>query len=225
MKYYCKKSSIKSVVSEVKTKAGISQSTAMPFSDIASTIDSFVIPTQRGSPTEALTNSSRTYTIQRGVYTGGTVSVSAQSKTATLKASDSRVSPDSGKVLSSVIVPASNVYSVAEKTIPSPTRGATSITVSGLSFTPVGIILILTSASVGVAKPYIGGLSCVKSGNSWSVRGIAAGADEKYGVPITSASVSMTSTSITISNIVATEGSSTFAATFSSNKLSCFVWG
>ena len=82
MANYCKKSSIEAVVSEVKTKAGISQSTPMPFVDIADTISSLVIPTQRGSPSVSLDTSKTQHTIQRGVYTGGSVSVTAYQGTA-----------------------------------------------------------------------------------------------------------------------------------------------
>ena len=138
---YVRKTSLENVASETKTRAGLASSTKLTPTQIKERITALTIPTSRGTPTQVLTAASPSYTILRGKYTGGSVSVSAQGKTAVLQTSTQTISPDSGKVLSSVTVPAKNTASVAVGTI-TPSSGATSFSISGLSFTPVGIAIM-----------------------------------------------------------------------------------
>ena len=72
-KKYCKKSSLTSVAEEVRTRNGTSAQ--IPFANIATTISNLAIPAQRGAPSTVLTASNPSTTIQRGKYTGGSVSL------------------------------------------------------------------------------------------------------------------------------------------------------
>lgn len=230
---YCKKSSIETIVSEIKTKTGIPQSTKIPFENINDTIDSMQIPIQRGSPTTILTNTNKNYTIPKGVYTGGTVSVNTETKTATLQTQDKTITPSSGKLLASVIVPASNVFSIPTKTqdkMKTPaTSGATSFTTNDLNFLPKNIIIIYSGSASGVGgvkKPTIAGVSYING----EVKGVAAGSNSPYGVPITNATVQVSQNSsgkysMTISNIIATENGTAFTATFYKTPYTYLVWG
>ena len=217
-KKYCKKSSIQTVTDEVKTRKG--SSSHIQGNNIASDINNLVIPTQRGAPATILTASSTTKTIQRGKYTGGSVSVVPQHAIATLSKSGGDVSIESGKTLASVKIPASNLYQVITGNI-TPANNATSLTFSGMSFTPVGFVAVMVTASGGVGNPYIGGIAYTDG----HVYGIAAGNTEKYGVPIIDATISISDSSITVSNIQANENGSIFAAKFKNNPFVYAVWG
>ena len=216
-KKYCKKSSVQALANEVKTRKGSSNN--IQGRSIASDIENLVIPTQRGAPNTVLTTSSPSTTILRGKYTGGAVSVEPQAKTATLTSSGGYVYGDNNRPLSAVTVPASNVFQVVTGSI-TPSNGATSLSITGLSFAPKGFIAVLANASGGVGNPYIGGIAY--SGNT--VYGVAAGSSAANGCPITSASVSVLSGSVTVSNIVATD-SSAFSAKFTNKLLEYMVWG
>lgn len=218
--YYCKKSSLESLAAAIKAGAGIASSTKLKVSDFASKIASFVIPTNRGSPSETLNTSKTTYTIRKGKYTGGSVSVSSQTKTATLSASGSTVSPDSGKVLEKVTIPARDVF-IAESGLITPGADNT-MTISGLTFKPIGIAMYADETyGQTFKKPQ---LACFYWKNG-EVKGSAV-SDNVIAAPVTSATVSTTNTSITISNVVATYNGTSFNCTWKINRQWCyFVWG
>ena len=69
----------------------------------------------RGTVTQTLNTSTTSYTIPQGYHSGsGKVSITTQTKTATPSASSQTISPDSGKVLSSVTV---NAISLKTQTV------------------------------------------------------------------------------------------------------------
>lgn len=217
-KKYCKKSSMQAVANEVKTRKGSSSN--IQGSSVASDIGNLVIPTQRGAPTTTLTASNQSATVQRGKYTGGSVLVVQQNATATLSQNGGYVPIEDGKTLASVKVPAVNLYRVVTGEI-TPANNSTSLSLPmESSITPKGFVAIMVTASGGVGTPYIGGIAY----DGTTVYGVAAGSSASNGCPITSASVSKSAGNITVSNIVATDGSA-FSATFKNNKYVYAVWG
>ena len=217
--YYCKKSSLETLAAAIKAGAGMASSAKLKVSDFASKIASFVIPTNRGSPSETLNTSKTTYTIRKGKYTGGSVSVASQSKTATLSASGSTVSPDSGKVLEKVTIPARDVYLSKCGTFTPSANNTFSIT--GLHFKPIGIVMYASYISTSASQPQLAAFSW-KDGES---KGIAASSAMPSGAPVTSATVTTTNTSITIKNVVATVSGSSFNCTWVLKQWTYFVWG
>jgi len=217
-KKYCKKSSVQSVADEVKTRKGSSSN--IQGNNIASDISNLVIPTQRGSPTTVLTASSTSKTIQRGKYTGGSVSVASQNATAVLSRDGGNVTIESGKTLASVKVPASNLFQSASGTI-TPSSNATSIGLSNLSFRPIGAIFALTSGSGSTNKPKITYVAYTPNG----VYGNIISGANYGGAMVTDASVSVTDNSITISNIRGVDGSTSYTGNFRNAQHSYFAWG
>lgn len=217
-KKYCKKSSMQAVAGEVKTRKGSSSN--IQGNNIASDISNLVIPAQRGSPTTVLTASSTSKTIQRGKYTGGSVSVVPQDATATLSKSGGNVSVASGKTLASVKIPASNLFQSVSGKI-KPGSSATSIGLSSLSFRPVGAIFALTGGTGSTRKPtitYVAYAPQVTYGN------IISGANYG-GAMVNAATVSVTDNSITIGNIRGVDGSTSYTGNFLGAEYSYFVWG
>lgn len=217
-KKYCKKSSVQSVADEVKTRKGSSSN--IRGDNIASDIRNLVIPTQRGAPDTVLTASSTSKTIQRGKYTGGSVSVVPQNATANLSKSGGNVSIESGKTLASVKVPASNLFQSASGTI-TPSSNATSIGLSNLSFRPIGAIFALTGGSGSTNKPKITYVAYTTNG----VYGNIISGANYGGAMVTDASVSVTDNSITISNIRGVDGSTSYTGNFLNAQHSYFAWG
>lgn len=102
-----------------------------------------VIPTNRGSYSETLTATKSSVTVPRGVYSGGAVVVTPQSKTVDPQATAFTVNADSGKALTSVTVRGIDTYSVCAGTWTA--SNASSFSVSGLSFKPEGAIMVAIS--------------------------------------------------------------------------------
>ena len=217
-KRYCKKSSVQSVADEVKTLKGSSSN--IQGNNIASDISNLVIPEQRGAPEAVLTASSTSKTIQRGKYTGGSVSVVPQNATATLSKSGGNVSIESGKTLASVKIPASNLFQSASGTI-TPSSNATSIGLSNLSFRPIGAIFALTAGSGATRKPKITYVAYTQQGMHGN---IISGANYG-GAMVNAATVSVTDNSITISNIRGVDGSTSYTGDFLNAQYSYFAWG
>ena len=218
--YYCRKSSLEAIAAAIKTGLGLASSTKIKVSDFASRIGSFVIPTNRGSPTETLNTSKTSYPILKGKYTGGTVSVTTETKTATLSQGGSTVTPSSGKVLEKVTVPARDVF-VAKSGLLTPTSINT-FTITGLTFKPIGIAMYADETyGQTFKKPQ---LICFYWKNG-AVQGSAVH-DTVSTAPVTSATVTTTNTSITISNVVATYNGTSFNCTWKTSRQWCyFVWG
>lgn len=217
-KKHCKKSSMQAVAGEVKTRKGSSSN--IRGDNIASDISNLVIPAQRGAPETVLTASSTSKTIQRGKYTGGSVSIVPQNATATLSKSGGNVSIESGKTLASVKVPASNLFQSASGTI-TPSSNATSIGLSNLSFRPVGVIFALTDGSGATNSPKITYIAYAPSG----IYGNIISGANYGGAMVTDASVSVTDNSITISNIRGVDGSTSYTGNFRNTQHSYFAWG
>ena len=216
-KKYCKKSSLQSVVDEVKTRKGSSSN--IQGGNIASDIRNLVIPTQRGAPATVLTASSPSTTIQRGKYTGGSVSIAPQNATAQLSQNGGYVPIESGKTLASVKVPASPVKQAIEGTV-TPSANATSVSIGGLAFKPVGAIVAFTGTGTTHSTPKIAFVAY----DNGSVYGNVV-ASTYGGAMVTSVSATITDTSITLSNIVAKDGSTTYNGNFVGGQYVYFVWG
>ena len=217
MKMYCKKSSVQSVANEVKVRKGSSSS--IQGNNIANEIDGLVLPTQRGAPNTVLTASNPSATIQRGKYTGGSVSVVPQNATAVLSAAGGNVTIESGKTLASVTVPASNVRQTVSGEI-IPTNNATSISISNLDFRPVGIWVSCSYTSGFLGRPDMIAWACYNNGSSAGYL-----TDYNYaGKLVTSISASITNTSITISSISGSGATGKFKGG-TSGKYVYFVWG
>lgn len=219
-KKYCKKSSLESIADEIRTRAGTNDT--MTPAQMKTAVDNLVIPTQQPTSYINLGASNSPYTIPKGIHSGhGTVTVSTQSKTATLSANGSTVYPDSGKVLSSVTIPAKNTFSVAVGTL-TPSDKATSISITGLSFQPKGIAVMVTNASSSyVLEPRaIVNISSINN----TVDGCLT-ASSGYKGRVTGATVSFGSNSVSISNITATRNGSSVSPYFRNQEHSYFVWG
>lgn len=219
---YCKKSSVESVADEVKVRQGSSNS--IQGSGLASAINNLVLPTQRGSPNTVLTASSPSKTIQRGEYTGGSVYVTPQSKTATLTVNGSTVNADANKVLSSVTVPAKNTATFNSGSI-TPSSNATSISVTGLSFKPIGVAIFPTDSGTWdcVSPRFILGMF-TSSGIKVGVTGSKKSGTQYYGV-INGASVTFGNNSVSISNITANLNGTAVNATFQAKQFTWVCWG
>ncbi len=223
MKMYCKKSSVQSVVNEVKTRKGSLSS--IQGSNIASAINGLVIPTQRGEPNTVLTASNQSVTIQRGKYTGGSVSVVPQNATAVLSRDGGNVTIESGKTLASVTVPASNVVSYASGKI-TPTDKVTSVQITGLSFSPTGFIVMCTNPNYKTSGSYdvFATVCCYKQGSGYVSTGFLPNNSAYLGV-VTSASATFGSNSFSVSNIVGSRNGSTINCMFRDREYSWFAWG
>lgn len=219
---YCKKSSLEAVADEVRTRAGYPSSLKMTPLQMVDIINNLEIPVQRGAPNVELTVNSPSYTIPKGVYTGGLVYVLPQGGHATLTANGSTVSDPNGRPLSSVTVPPKNVYTVHNGTT-TPSSGATTINFTGLNFKPVGIILAVAdwSSKKPVGTNNVVSMASVKGGSTYGCLGISS----SYCGVITSASVTFTDNSVTISNIVANRNGSTVSGSFCNNQHYYIIWG
>lgn len=216
--YLCNDASIRMIADEVRAKAGTSQT--IPFMNIADMIRGLVVPVDRGSPSAFVTSANPVYQIQRGKYSGGSVSVVSENVTAVL-------SKDGGyaqinNVAASVTVPASDNYKYAGWTVtPGDNSTSLSITDSRLNtFQPQGVLLICTQANYKVGSS--GAVLCLYcAGNN--VDGSFTG-KSGYKGKIASASVSYGST-VTISNIAGTRNGTSVNCFFRNVEYSYFVWG
>lgn len=219
---YCKKSSVQSVANEVKTLKGAASN--IQGGNIASDINALILPTQRGAPNTVLTASSPSKTIQRGEYTGGSVYVTPQSKTATLTPNGSTITADSNQVLSSVTVPKKNTATFDVRPV-KPSSGATSIGVSGLSFAPIGFAIFPTdSGSWTTSTPQFMLGMFTKDGMKLGITGSNKSGTMYYGV-VTSASVSFGNNSVSVSNIQSSLNGTAVNATFQAKYFTCVSWG
>ncbi len=219
-KYYCKESSLKALAAAIKNGAGIASTTKLAVNQFLVKINAFVIPTNRGSPSYSLSTSKTSQTLSKGKYTGGSVSVTSQSKTATLSASGSTVSPDSGKVLEKVTIPARDVFLAESRSFAPGSTNTFSIT--GLAFKPVGIIMFCAyTKGITYKQPQLASFYW----NNGTVKGTAVSSSVASGAPVTSATVTTTNSSITISNVVATYNGTPFNCTWNKAMWTCFIWG
>lgn len=225
-KKYCKKSSVQSLANEVKIRKG--SSSGIQGSSIASDIDALILPTQRGSPDTVLTAENPFATIQRGKFSGGSVSVVPQNATATLSQDGGYVSIENGETLASVKIPATNLSAVEYKDIPM-ASGQSSFSVSNLLFSPVGYAIFLSS-DVQSGSNYkdinIAGLIQTKSG-VLAGRTLLKSSDSKHkdGYEVISTSATFASNSVSVSNIVASNGSTSYNCAFANTHYICVVWG
>lgn len=216
--YYCKESSLQALAAAIKNGAGIASATKLAVNQFAAKIRAFVIPTSRGSPIYTLDTTKTSQAIQRGKYTGGSVSVTTEIITATLTAGGSTVSPASGKVIEKVIIPARDDYLSKCGTF---TPGANNtFSITNLTFKPVGIVMYASVLS-GAKQPQLVNFSWVNG----EAKGTAVSNSIFSGAPVTSASVSTTNSSISISNVVATANGSSFNCTWQTKQWTYFVWG
>lgn len=219
-KKYCKKSSMQAVADEIRVRGGFPSTYKIQGSYMATEISNLEIPVNRGSPSVTLTASNPSHTVQEGKYTGGSVSVVPQNATATLSQNGGYVPIESEKTLASVKVPAKNAYSYSTGKI-TPASGATSISISGLSFVPSHIIVVNTSKPSTLTEKKIVTVYCDKSG---TVGGVFPN-NSAYVGSVTSASASFGSNSVSISNVVGVRNGTTLNGVFANVEYSWFAWG
>lgn len=212
---HIKKSTVQTIVNKLKGRdPSISSVLGSEIADKISQLEMV----QSINPTATLDKNNSSYTIPKGRNSGGTVSVVPQQKTATISTSTVTYSGDAGKVLTKLTVPALNNHPFDIRTL-SPGSNATSVTISELSFKPVGIFINIIGSTSGSATKYaIAGVYC----DGTTTNGIAEFSSTQNGVVITSASISTTSTSITLSNIKASDNGS---CKFRGVNYYCVVWG
>ena len=209
---YCKKSSFESVADEIRIRAGLASSNKLTPSQMKTQIDNLAIPAQRGSPSKELKTNDALYTIQKGKYTGGSVYIDPQAKTATLTQNGGTVTDANNKPISSVTVPATNKVTLATGTL-SLSEGQTSVSITGLSFSPKGYALCLNSTSSVSYSKFEGRIMFIMQVKDGILYGRIGGTtkvtsgDEIAGIPITSTSSVFGSNYVTISGV---NGSSSF---------------
>lgn len=219
-KKYCRKSSIKAVADEIRVREGSSSTDKVQGSMMYYRIQNLELPVNYGSPNTVLTANNQSHTVLMGKYTGGSVSVTPQNATATLSQNGGYVPIEDGKTLASVKVPAKNAYSYSAGKI-TPASGATSISISGLSFTPLCIVVVNTSKPSTLRENQIAVVYCDKSG---TVRGVFPNKSAYVG-SVTSASASFGSNSVSISNVVGVRNGTTINGAFANVEYSWFAWG
>ena len=150
-------SNLESVANEIRTKAGLSSSQKLVFPDTDEQGKLGMVTALQGITTEAtvtpkispqqvtLTKDSTSFSISPGFHDGnGTVGITLQSKTVTPNSSQQTVEPDTGKLLSQVIVNAmGSGYQVAQGTVTYSNQE--SVTLSGYGFTAAGFVFMHTN--------------------------------------------------------------------------------
>ena len=151
-------SNLESVADKIRTKVGLSSSQKLVFPDtdeqgklgMISALQSITTEatvTPKISPQQVtLTKDSTSFAISSGFHDGnGTVGITLQSKTVTPNSSQQTVEPDTGKLLSQVIVNAmGSGYRLAQGTVTYNSLQE-SITISGYGFTAAGFVLLHTN--------------------------------------------------------------------------------
>ena len=242
MANYCKKSSLEAIADEIRVRNGDSSSTKYLFpSGFTSTISGLLIPTQRGAPSKELKTNDSSYIIQKGVYTGGSVTVDPIEWLTIVQPSASQqiIKDANNKPLKKVTVGAYNLHPLAVGAWRGSVKNPTSITVSNITyngspFKPIGLILICASSDY----------SSDKSGSinqMWFVDGVVGGhatasnstSSTNRSAIITSANVSFSNGSFSVSNVSCRDTAKTQTAHFyqqytnaSSNaNYLYYVWG
>lgn len=149
-------SNLESVAGAIRTKAGLSNSQKLVFPDTDEQGKLGMVTALQGITTEAtvtpkisaqqvtLTKDSTSFSISPGFHDGnGTVGITLQSKTVTPNSSQQEVVPDTGKLLSQVIVNAmGSGYRLVQGT--ATYSNQESITLSGYGFTAAGFVVMNT---------------------------------------------------------------------------------
>ena len=203
---YCKKSSLEALADEIRVRNGDGSSTKYLFpNEFESTISGLLIPTQRGAPSKELKTNDSSYTIQKGVYTGGSVFVDPIELTANPSSSQQTIKDSTNnKPLKKVTVNAANLYQVAVGNWRGTTKNPTSWSMSGLSFKPAGIIF-LTDSILSSSSPYyfIRWFCALNDGTVYGYcRGRTSTSNNFFGAKIVSASVTFGNNSVSFSNVV-----------------------
>lgn len=239
---YCKKSSLEALADEIRVRAGESSSTKYTFpSGFETAISGLLIPTQRGAPSKELKTNDTSYTIQKGVYTGGSVFVdpiSYEGQNAINPSSSQQTIKDStnNKPIKKVVINGVDVHPIATGSWRGSTKNPVSITISGLSFNPVGIAIIHRLNTPAYSNPYyfIRWFAALNGGTIYGYCRNKSASRTNYAAKITSASVSFGSNSVSISNVVcydSTNGSQTAYFYQSGTSLSgnsryfYYIWG
>lgn len=144
---YVKKSSIQQVVDVAKMQAGVSDSLTLP-QEVVDTINAIEPIVNQGSPSVLLSANStndKTYSIPKGRFTGGTVTVNPQEKTVTPTTKKQTIKADTNRALKKLTINPTPTYKVQTGTF-TLQRGTnaiakTSWSVTGLSFKPEGVII------------------------------------------------------------------------------------
>lgn len=207
---YCKKSSLEALADEIRVRNGDSSSTKYLFpNEFESTISGLLIPTQRGAPSKELKTNDSSYTIQRGVYTGGSVfvdPVSYEGQNAINPSSSQQTISDSTnkKPIKKVVVNAANLYQVSVGNWRGTTKNPTSWSISGLPFKPVGLIF-LTDSTLTSSSPYyyIRWFCALSDGTVYGyARGRTSTSKTFLGAKIVSASVTFGNSNVSFSNVI-----------------------
>lgn len=231
VKKYCKKTSVQSVADEVKIRKGSAAS--IQGSQIATDISNLVIPVQRGTVNKELKTNDTSYSILRGVYNNGSVYVDPVEWPSVVQPSVNQqiIKDANNRPLKKVSVGVFDFHPLAVGSWRGSQKNPTSLTVSGLPFTPAGVILICGSNNS--EKLAIGMI--------WKVGGVVGGhampnntaSDSNRSAVITSADITFSYGGFSVSNVRCTDTSGTNGAHFyqtstteSSNaKYLYYVWG
>ena len=205
---YCKKSSLKALADEIRVRNGDSSNTKYLFpNEFESTISGLLIPTQRGAPSKELKTNDVSYTIPKGVYTGGSVYVDPIDYPTIVQSSSSQQTirdTTNNKPLKKVTVAAANSHPVAVGTWRVGTKNPSSMSITGLSFKPIGVI-VLSSSTLSPSSPYyfIRWFCALSNGTIYGyARGRASTSRDFLGAKINSASVAFSQGSVSLSNII-----------------------
>ena len=223
MANYCKKSSLDSIAAAIRGRSGKNNLLSFP-NDFKDEIDALEIVQSKGSPSETLDATTKIYTIQKGRYTGGSVSVIPDtSQELTPSSSSQSISGQNGKTLAKVKVKAVPLYKIAEGLL-QPSSSRTSWSLTGLSFQPEGAIMVALG-SVDLLKTYgIAGITNDLHGTS------GYGYARSYsssGAPgaVVSSPISLGTDSVSITNPQVTDPSKGTQAGLLSDPYYYCVWG
>lgn len=147
------------IANAIRDKGGLPQSNKLSFPDgmvsALQAIETEATVTPKITPQQVtLTKDSTSFPIAAGFHNGnGTVGITLQSKTVTPNSSQQTVEPDTGKLLSQVIVnAASSGYKMAIGSIT--LSDQTQFSITGLNFTPSIACLVLSSWLTDSKTPY-----------------------------------------------------------------------
>lgn len=163
-------STLNAIAQAIKNKGGTNAPLSFPNGMVSAlqAIETEATVTPKITPQQkVLTPSETQFVIEQGFHDGtGTVSVQTQSKSATPSSTQQTITPDAGYFLSSVAV--AGIGAGTQVVTGSTTlNSATQLSVTGLSFSPQGIAVVISPDPT--AKQYIDqyiSVICVKSGFS-----------------------------------------------------------
>ena len=169
MANYCKKSSMQEVASAIKSASGNSHAITFP-DQFVSRVNNLELVEQKSNPSVTLHKDNTSYTLPKGRYNGGTISVTPEAKTVTPTNAVQSVQASANKALSQVTVSALPGFRVLTGTYDtgSSTIVTSSWTVSGINdFTPMGAVIM--KAGLTNTNNICAGVASEKKGSYYGV--------------------------------------------------------